>query len=74
MAFTDEDRNVLISTHTMVKGHEKRLDAGDVEDDVLHKRINELHGRINSIRNAFTAVAVVVNGAWAAIVTYMKGN
>ncbi len=72
--FNNEDRNILIQTHTMVKSHEKRLDAGDLEDDVLHKRINELHGRINSIRNAFTAVAVIVNGAWAGFVAYMKGN
>lgn len=74
MAFTDEDRNILIQTHTMVKGHEKRLDGKDVEDDVLHQRINEVHGRINKMQKVFTGVAVAINGAWGAAMAYLKGN
>ncbi len=74
MAFTDEDRNILIQTHTMVKGHEKRLDSKDLEDDVLHQRINEVHGRINTMQKVFSGVIIAVNGAWAGIVAFWKGT
>ena len=74
MGFTDADRNIMIETHTMVKGHEKRLDSKDAEDDVLHQRINELHGRINTVRNVFTGVSSTITAAGMALAAWIKGN
>ena len=74
MPFTDEDRNILIKTHTLLEAHEKRLDSKDLEDDVLHKRINEVHGRINTMQKVFSGVIVAVNGAVAGFMAFWKGN
>ena len=61
MPFTDQDRNMLVATHTIVERAAKDIQANEDE-------IKVLHGRINTVRNLYGAIAAGLGGALA----YMK--
>ena len=63
MAFTTDDRNMLIQTNTLVKEYGKDIAKNEIA-------IGVLHGRINKIRNLFTAITAGFGG----IVAYFKAG
>ena len=54
MAFTDEDRAMLVRTaallEAMKESHDRRLAALEEEAKALHHRVNVVHGRVNRIK------------------------
>ncbi len=72
MPFTDDDRTILVRTHTLIEEHDRRLGDLETEDDVLHKRINETNTRINSVTKWFTGLMITVGGAASAALAYVK--
>ena len=73
MAFTEADRIRSIQTQTDVgwikETHERRLEALEEEDKLLHHRINV-------VRNLFTGITTTVTVAASGVVAYfkLKGN
>ena len=69
MAFTEADRIRSIQTQTDVgwikETHERRLEALEEEDKLLHHRINV-------IRNLFTRITTTVTVAASGIAAYFK--
>ena len=63
MAFTTDDRNMLIETNTLVKEYGKDIEKNEIEIKVLHHRINK-------VRNLFTAITAGFGG----IATYFKSG
>lgn len=73
MAFTEADRIRSIQTQTDVgwikETHERRLEALEEEDKLLHHRINVF-------RNLFTGITTTVTVAASGVAAYfkLKGN
>ena len=72
MAFTDDDRKMLIQTHTTVKllkeSHERRLQVLEDEDKILHTRINDTRKLFSRI----TALIISLSAAAGGILAYVK--
>ena len=76
MGFTDNDRKMLVSTHTklesMEKNYDRQLADQQAEDEKLHKRIDQAHHRINNTNKMFYAVMAAANAAWGGFVGWLK--
>ena len=69
MGFTDQDRNMLVKTHTTVtlirEEHGRRLEELEKEDKVLHHRVND-------VRKLFGGITVVAGAVITGITGYFK--
>jgi len=76
MPFTDDDRKMLVSTHTKVdsmeKNYDRQLSDQRKEDEKIHKRIDQTHHRINNTNKLFYSVMAVANAAWGGFLAYFK--
>ena len=71
MAFTEADRIRSIQTQTDVgwikETHERRLEALEEEDKLLHQRIN-------IVRNLFTGITTTVTATAFGLAAWLKGD
>lgn len=71
MAFTDKDRETLVETATTVKmmkeSHDRRLEALEAEDKVLHHRINK-------VRNLFIGFSTFLSALGGGITVWIRSQ
>ena len=69
MGFTDQDRNMLVKTHTTVtlirEEHGRRLEELEKEDKVLRHRVND-------VRKLFGGITAMAGAIITGVVGYFK--